>query len=296
MKKIIEKASILIEALPYIQNFKGKVTLIKFGGSAMADEQWMANVLKDVVFLYSVGIKPIVVHGGGNRISNAMKRSGKSPRFVQGYRVTSEDIIDTVENILYGDINREIVNIIHQLGGQAEGLSGKKHEIILASKHKLDPPYENEDLGYVGDVERVYTQAITTVLHNDKIPVIAPLAFGRDGHTYNVNADLAAGEIARAIGVEKLVFLTDVDGIMTNPGDPDSLISHLDISFVNRLIKKEIISGGMIPKVTAGLRSVESGVEKTHIINGKIPHSLLLEIFTDRGIGTEIVKTNSVVR
>ncbi|MEW6535130.1 MAG: acetylglutamate kinase [Candidatus Auribacterota bacterium] len=293
MQKIIEKAGILIEALPYIQAFKDKITLIKFGGSAMTDENCMRNVLKDIVFLYSVGIKPIVVHGGGNRISEAMKELGKTPRFVQGFRVTDEETINTVENVLYGEINPQIVQMIEELGGKAEGLSGRVHKIINASKHTLPAPDQDVDLGYVGDVKQIYAHPVISVLHSGKIPVIAPLAFGADGHTYNINADLAAGEIARALGAEKLVFLTDVPGIMKDASDKSSLISHLDISLVSSLIDKKVITGGMIPKVMAGIRSVTSGVHKTHIIDGRLPHTLLLEIFTDRGIGTEIVQINS---
>lgn len=293
MQKYIEKAGILIEALPYIQSFKNKITLIKFGGSAMTDENWMRNVLKDIVFLAEVGIRPVVVHGGGNRISEAMKELGKSPRFVQGFRVTDEETINTVEQVLYHETNAQIVEMISELGGKAEGLSGKTHEIIRATKHTLPAPDEDVDLGYVGDVETIFSQPITSVLHNGIIPVVAPIAFGSDGHTYNVNADTAAGEIARAIGAEKLVFLTDVPGIMTNPSDEASLISHLDISLVNHLIDKKVISGGMIPKILAGIKSVQGGVNKTHIIDGRIPHTLLLEIFTDRGIGTEIVNNQS---
>ena len=292
MQKIIEKASILIEALPYLQSFKGKITVIKFGGSTMNDQQWVENILKDIVFLYTVGIRPIIVHGGGKKISEAMKKIGKKATFVHGFRITDETTINTVEEVLFNDINTGLVNTITKLGGEAEGLSGKKHGIIRAKKHWLSPPEDKIDLGYVGDVEYISTQSITSVLHSGKIPVIAPIGLGEDGHTYNINADLAAGEIARAIGAEKLVFLTDVSGILSNPDDKNSLISHLDISHVSHLIKKKVISGGMIPKVTAGIRAVESAVGKTHIIDGRLPHTLLLEIFTDRGIGTEIVKTN----
>ncbi|MCD6460934.1 acetylglutamate kinase [bacterium] len=292
MQKIIEKASILIEALPYIQSFKGRITVIKFGGSTMGDHQWVENILKDIVFLYTVGIRPVIVHGGGKKISEAMKKLGRKSEFAQGFRVTDETTIDTVENVLFKNINVELVKTIISLGGDAEGLSGKKHGIIRAKKHWLSPPDDKKDLGYVGDVEHIVAQPITSVLHNGKIPVIAPIGLGADGHTYNINADLAAGEIARAIGAEKLVFLTDISGILSNLDDKNSLISHLDITHINKLIKKKVISGGMIPKITAGIRAVEAGVEKTHIIDGRIAHTLLLEIFTDRGIGTEIVKNN----
>jgi len=290
MQKIIEKASILIEALPYVQSFKGKITVIKFGGSTMDDKQWVENILKDIVFLYTVGIRPIIVHGGGKKISRAMKELGKKTTFIHGFRVTDEVTVNTVEDVLYNKINTELVDTITNLGGNAEALSGKKHGIIRAKKHWLNPPEDKVDLGFVGDVEYISTQPITSVLHNTKIPVISPIGLGNDGRTYNINADLAAGEIARAVGAEKLVFLTDVSGILSNPEDKNSLISHLDLSHVSKLIDKGVISGGMIPKVTAGIRAVESGVGKTHIIDGHLPHTLLLEIFTDRGIGTEIVK------
>lgn len=259
----------------------------------MADDSWMDSVLKDIVFLYSVGIRPVVVHGGGNKISEAMKKLGKTPKFVQGFRVTDEETILTVEHILYDEINAEIVERIKSLGGDAEGLSGKKHGIIQAVKHRLEPPFDTEDLGFVGDVERIHSQVITSVIHQNKIPVIAPVALGTDGHTYNINADLAAGELARAIGAEKLVFLTDVAGILREKDDESTLFSHVDVELVDQLIEKNIIDGGMIPKVIAGVRAVKSDVNKTHIINGKLPHTLLLEIFTDKGIGTEIVKTNA---
>ncbi len=291
MKKIIEKASILIEALPYIQSFKGKVTVVKFGGSMMDDPAWVEKILTDIVFLYTVGIRPLIVHGGGNKISDAMKKLGKKPRFVQGFRVTDAETIETVEKVLFEDINAQLVEMIERLGGNAQGLSGKRHNIIMAQKHLLPPPSNNEDLGFVGDVQAVYPQAITSVLSQNAIPVIAPVAFDEQGNTYNINADVAAGEIARSIGTEKLVFITDVAGIMTNPSDETTLISHLDSNRVEHLMEKGVISGGMIPKVTAGLRAVHSGVHKTHIIDGRLPHSLLLEIFTDKGIGTEIVQT-----
>lgn len=295
MKRIIAKAGILIEALPYIQSFKGKITVVKFGGSMMDDPLWIEKILTDIVFLYTVGIRPLIVHGGGNKISEAMKKLGKKPRFVQGFRVTDAETIDTVEQVLFEDINAGLVQVIERLGGKAEGLSGKRHGIIKAKKHWLEQPFENEDLGFVGDVETVYTHAISSVLSHDAIPVIAPVAFGDDGHTYNINADIAAGEIARAIGSEKLVFITDVPGIMTDPANEDSLISHLDVDHVHQLIGKGVISGGMIPKVTSGIRAVGSGVHKTHIIDGRLPHSLLLEIFTDKGIGTEIVHNKEAV-
>ncbi|MDX9703733.1 MAG: acetylglutamate kinase [Candidatus Auribacterota bacterium] len=290
MKKIIEKAGILIEALPYIQMFKGKITVVKFGGSMMDDHSWVEKILTDIVFLYTVGIRPLIVHGGGDKISDAMKKMGKKPRFVQGFRVTDEETIETVEKVLFEDINASLVEMIEQIGGKAMGLSGKRHNIIMAKKHRLNPPFDNEDLGFVGDVQAVYPQAITSVLNQNIIPVIAPVAFGEDGHTYNINADIAAGEIARSIGTEKLVFITDVAGILTDPSDESSLMSHLNTNSVQELIDKGVISGGMIPKVTAGLRAVQSGVHKTHIIDGRLPHSLLLEIFTDKGIGTEIVQ------
>ena len=293
MKQFIRKARILIEALPYIQQFKGKITLIKFGGSTMADESWMNSLLTDIVFLSSVGIRPVVVHGGGTRISEAMKALGKKPKFIQGFRVTDDETIQTVEHVLYNEINTDLVNRIKAIGGDAEGLSGKKHGIIQAKKHRLEPPRHKDDLGFVGDVDRITAQVITSVIHQNKIPVIAPVALGEDGHTYNVNADLAAGEIARAIGAEKLVFLTDVAGILREKEDANTLFSHVDVELVNHLIKKKIIAGGMIPKVMAAMRAVNSDVNKTHIINGLVPHSLLLEIFTDKGIGTEIVKTNT---
>lgn len=285
MKKIIEKASVLIEALPYIQSFGGKVVVIKLGGSAMTSPACVEGVLRDVVFMEAVKMKPVVIHGGGNAISLRMQRSGLTPRFVNGQRVTDRESIGIVSEVL-SEINRDLANKIAALGGRAEGFSAHPNRVITA--RRLAPP----DLGFVGEVARVDTETIRKTTRANRVPVIAPLGADGQGQLYNINGDLAAGAIAGALKAEKLVFLTDVEGIMTRDDGSGQrqVLSSLKREEINRLVEEETIAGGMIPKVAAGLLALDQGVKKIHIIDGRIKHSLLLEIFTDKGVGTEIVK------
>lgn len=294
MKRYIQKANVLIEALPYIQKFRSKIFVIKYGGSVIGKEDFSQTVLQDLVFLECIGINPVLIHGGGRTINDALKKTGAQPRFVNGLRVTDKETLKTVEHILVDIVNKQIVNLINSLGGRAQGISGnngllktKKHLAIV--KDEDTGKTQKIDIGYVGDIVEVITQPIIKIINEEKIPVIAPLGFDENQDTYNVNADIVAGKIASALTCEKLIFLTDVEGIMRNIDDKTSLISTLKSSEVEKFIDEGVIDGGMIPKVNSCLRAIKGGVKKTHIIDGRIPHSLLLEIFTDKGIGTEIV-------
>ncbi len=284
MKKFIEKAAVLIEALPYIQSFQGKTIVVKLGGSAMTSPACVEGVLRDVVFMEAVKMKPVVIHGGGNAISLRMKEAGITPRFLHGQRVTDKKVIGIVSGVLAG-INRDLADQIAALGGRAESFSTHRDRVITARRHG---PAE---LGFVGEVEKVDTAAIRRVTRADRVPVIAPLGSDTRGRLYNINGDLAAGAIAGALKAEKLVFLTDVEGIMTRDDGSGQrqILSSLKREEINRMIEEETIAGGMIPKVTAGLLALEQGVRKIHIVDGRLKHSLLLEIFTDKGVGSEIV-------
>ena len=286
MEEMIQKANVLIEALPYIQNFYDKTIVIKYGGAVLTDTTIRRNVLEDIVFMSYVGMRPVLVHGGGPYISKRLEELGKEPRFVNGFRVTDEETMEVVEQELY-KVNREIVREIIAHGGSAISLSGKDDHLLEVKKH---PEIEGQDVGFVGEITRVNEDIIQRMITSDVIPVISPIGLGKDGFAYNVNADQAAAEIARALGALKLALLTNVHGIFKDPTDPDSIISHVTLADIEELKEKKIITGGMIPKVKACARALERGVKKVHIINGKIPHGLLLEIFTDKGIGTEIVK------
>lgn len=291
---IISKARVLIEALPYIQSFRRKIVVVKYGGSTMTEQGEISSVLTDVIFMETVGMRPVIVHGGGEAISRRMKEEGLESKFVNGLRVTDAHTMEIVEDTLFGTVNREVVETIHRAGGNARGLSGKEKGILRVKKHMASVEDERgmtrrEDIGFVGDVTSVAPEPIQALCEQDIIPVIAPIGLGEDGRSYNVNADTAAGEIAAALSAEKLVFLTDVRGIMRNAEDRDSLFSTLHVDAVDEMIKGEIITGGMIPKVRACLEAVRAGVRKTHIIDGRVPHSLLLEIFTDEGVGTQII-------
>ena len=286
----IEKAATLIEALPYIQKFRGKIAVVKYGGSTMVGGQEEDTVLKDVVFMASVGICPVIVHGGGPAINRRLEEQGVETQRINGLRVTDRATMEVVEDVLFGEVNAGIVRDIKAVGGKAVGLSGKDAGVLNVHKHWANTADGQVDIGFVGDVERVYTEPIIDLIEGGMIPVIAPIGRGQDGQSYNVNADTAAGEIAAALCAEKLVLLTDVTGIMRNPSVSSTLISTLHILNVEDLIKEAVISGGMIPKVKACVKAVESGVRKTHVVDGRIPHSMLLEIFTREGIGTEIVQ------
>ena len=289
MDKLIEKAAVLVEALPYIQAFDEKFVVIKYGGSAMVDNQYEESVLRDLVFLEAVGMRPVVVHGGGSAISTRMKELGAQPKFIHGMRVTDTQTMQVVDEVLSG-INAQIVVTIFKYGGKAKGLSGKNNGLITAKKHFGKVDGKQIDLGYVGSVTAIRSEYIKETAFNHGIPVIAPVAVGEDGELYNINADTVAGEIAASLKAEKLILMTDVRGILDNPKEDSTLITTVRKGNVEKLIKDGIIQGGMIPKVRACLRALDGDVAKTHIIDARILHSLLLEIFTDKGIGTEIVR------
>ena len=286
----IEKAATLIEALPYIQDFRDKIVVVKYGGSTMVGDQEEDTVLKDIVFMASVGICPVIVHGGGPAINRRLEERGVETQRINGLRVTDKATMGVVEDVLFGEVNAGIVRDIEALGGKAVGISGKDTGVLNVRKHWANTADGPVDIGFVGDVERVSTSPITDLIEGGMIPVVAPIGRGEDGQSYNVNADTAAGEIAAALRAEKLVFLTDVTGIMRDPEESSTLISTLHVLDVDHLVEEAVISGGMIPKVEACVKAVKSGVRKTHVVDGRIPHSMLLEIFTREGIGTEIVQ------
>ena len=287
-------AEVLIEALPYIRRFYDRRIVIKYGGAAMEDEGLIHSVMQDIVLMKYVGIRPIIVHGGGPRITAWMDKVGKVPEFVQGLRVTDAETVEIAEMVL-GSINKEIVSRINQHGGKAIGLSGKDANLILAEKQQTqitdeDGQQTDVDLGYVGKIIGVNTESIIALDRADYIPVIMPIGVGIDGQTYNINADTMAGEVASAFQAEKLIVLTDTRGILRDISDTASLIPTMRMREVDQFITDGSIAGGMLPKVEACTTALIGGVYKTHIIDGRIPHSLLLEVFTEGGIGTEIVR------
>ncbi len=293
MKKSIEKAGILIESLPYIRKFSGKTFVIKYGGAAMVDEELKNAFAQDIVLLNFIGIKPVIVHGGGPKINKIMEKMGKKPTFIQGQRFTDEETVDIVEMVLGGLINKQIVSLINSHGGCAIGLSGKDANLIKAKRKvikKLSPETgvpEIIDLGLVGEVEKVNPKILESIDASGFIPVIAPISSGQKSRTLNINADYVAGAIASALKAEKLILLTDVEGIKDKK---NKLISSLSTKKIKSLTTNGTISGGMLPKVQACQNGINAHVKKTHIIDGRIPHALLLEIFTQKGVGTEIVK------
>jgi acetylglutamate kinase len=286
MEDLIKKADVLLEALPYVQRFRSSTFVVKYGGSFMdsPDEKVRAGVAADVVFLEAVGINPIVVHGGGKAITKAMEKSGIEARFVQGMRVTDEKSMEIVEDVLANVINRDIVETIQKLGGKARSFSGKD---VFKCRKLLSG---GVDLGYVGEVTEVTVEKIRRSLYSQVVPVISPIGLGEDGHAYNINADVAAARLATAVGARRLVFMSDVAGLMRDPSNPETLISSLHISEALDLKRQGIIDKGMIPKVDSAVEAVQSGVRRVHFVDGRVPHSILLEIFTDKGVGTEIVK------
>ncbi|MFA6109733.1 MAG: acetylglutamate kinase [Candidatus Latescibacterota bacterium] len=290
LQQYIDKASILIESLPYIQAFRDKVVVVKYGGSTMTDDEADDTVLKDIVFMESVGINPVIVHGGGPAINRRLQELGVESRRVNGLRVTDKATMRVVEEVLFGEVNAGIVSAIQALDGKAIGVSAKESGIMHVRKHLAQTPQGPVDLGFVGEVSRIDAAPLWDLINGGLIPVVAPIGRGARGGAYNVNADTAAGEIAAALQAEKLVFLTDVKGIMRDPADPESLLSTIRLKEVEPLVADGVISGGMIPKVEACVRSVRAGVRKTHVIDGRIPHSMLLEFFTNEGIGTQIVQ------
>ena len=285
MKDLYEKASILMEALPYIQRLWGKHVVIKYGGNAMKDENIIHTIMQDVTLLKYVGVNPIVIHGGGPDITNMLEKLNIKSEFHNGIRVTSKETIEIVEMVLAGKVNKNVVSMINSMGAKAIGLCGKDAN-LLKTKKKISP--DGVDLGFVGDIINVNTQLLLELTSSGYIPVIAPIGVGEDGNTYNINADIVAGEVAAAVQAEKLMFLTDVDGVRMDPQDEESLISIIEVDHIYRLIEQKIIKGGMIPKVMGCVKGIEQGVSKTHIVNGTLPHSIILEIFTDKGIGTMV--------
>lgn len=290
MKELIEKAGVLVEALPYIKNFSGKTFVIKYGGHAMVDEELKNSFAKDIVLLKFIGINPVIVHGGGPQIGEMLSKLNIKTTFVSGMRVTNKETMNIVEMVLAGKVNKDIVNLINKNGGKGIGLSGKDGELIKAKKlmvENLDEFIKTPeiiDLGHVGVVSKVNTEILET-LKKEFIPIIAPVGIGEDFEPYNINADLVAGAVAAASKAEKLILLTDVEGIL----DRDKkLISSLNREMIEQLKREKVIEGGMIPKVDCAISALQSGVKKAHIIDGRVKHSVLLEIFTDKGIGTQI--------
>lgn len=296
----IEKAGTLIEALSWIRQFRDKITVIKLGGSVMEEPDALRNLLVDIVFMETVGMRPIVVHGGGAAISRAMEAANLQPRFVQGRRYTDEATLEIVKRVLAGDINRSIAEQIEELGGRAMTLSvagPTNNNVLMGERLKLtDDQGESVDLGYVGTVTRVDRDTIENLCYAGQVPVIPCMCETEAGEYLNVNADTAAMAVAQAVGAEKLVFLSDVNGVRRDKNDPESLIHSLTVKEASRLIQNGAIDAGMIPKVEACLETLSKGVRKIHIIDGRIRHSLLLEIYTNRGIGTEIVAEEPAAR
>jgi acetylglutamate kinase len=284
-------ASVLAEALPYIQRFAGKTIVVKYGGNAMTEDNLMASFARDIVLMKLVGMNPVVVHGGGPQIGDLLKRVGKQSEFVQGMRVTDTETMDIVEMVLGGLVNKEIVNLIHQHGGNSVGLTGKDGNLIMAKKLKItrnepgmDAP-EIIDIGHVGEVERINTGVIDMLIKGDFIPVIAPVGVDAQGRSYNINADLVAGKVAEALQAEKLMLLTNTAGLLDKEGN---LLTGLNAKTVDELIADGTIYGGMLPKIQCALDAVQGGVKAAHIVDGRVEHAVMLEVFTDDGVGTLI--------
>ncbi len=284
MDELLKKASVLIEALPYIQRFNRKIIVVKYGGSAMVDEELKRSVIEDVTLLKLVGFKPIIVHGGGKEISRWVEKSGMEPKFVNGLRVTDEPTMEIAEMVL-NKVNKSLVQLVEQLGVLAVGVSGKDGGLL-----KVDKKYAGgEDIGFVGDIREVNPKILYDLLEKDFLPIVAPIGLDDHYQTYNINADDAACAIARAVSAEKLAFLTDIEGVYKDPKDPSTLISELPVTEARKLIDSGFIGGGMLPKLGNCMDAIENGVSRVHILDGRIPHCLLLEIFTNRGIGTAIL-------
>jgi acetylglutamate kinase len=279
----VTRVRILSEALPYIQQFAGRTVVVKYGGAAMKDGSLKDKVIRDIVFLSCVGVRPVIVHGGGPEINTWLDKLGIEPQFKDGLRVTDADTMDVVEMVLVGRVNKELVSLLNKAGGQAIGLCGKDGNLITAR------PVGKEGIGFVGEVANVDTRIVEVLVKNGYIPVISSVAADETGQAHNINADTVAGEIAAALGAEKLILLTDTRGILQDYRDPSTLYNKLDIQQARELIQQGVVSGGMIPKVSCCVRSLAQGVKAAHIIDGRLPHSLLLEIFTDQGIGSMLV-------
>jgi acetylglutamate kinase len=285
LQRLIEKAQTLMEALPHIQGFRDKTVVIKYGGHAMIDASLKQRVMQDVVLMENVGINPVIVHGGGPEITSLMDRVGLKAEYVDGQRVTDGQALDIAEMVLAGKLNGEIVSRINQIGGRAVGLSGKDGGMLQAKKISMP---EGRDIGFVGEVEVVDPELIRILEEKNYVPVISPIGVGVDGQTYNINADTVAADIAMALKAAKLVLLTDMRGICRDPSDPTTLISQIKAGDLEGLIEEGVIRGGMIPKARACRRAIEAGVGSVHILDGRLPHALLIELFTDKGIGTMI--------
>lgn len=289
MEKYIKKAAVLLEALSYIQKFRDSIIVVKLGGSVMENPELTKQALKDIVFMECIGMKPVIVHGGGKAISRKLEERKIPVKFINGMRYTCKQTINIVEEVLDEEINTEIVNIIKSHGGRARKLSGKS--ILKANKmYSKDKKGKNIDLGFVGQIYKVTTKPIFDIVESDAIPVITPLAIDNKDQIYNVNADIAAAKIAEFLNARKLVYLSDVPGILNDPKDEKSLISSISIDKIGELVSNEIISGGMIPKITSAIEALKAGTNKVHMIDGRLKHTLLLEIFTDSGVGTQIIK------
>ena len=284
-QKYLDKAEVLIEALPYIQRFNRKIVVVKYGGSAMLDEELKANVIKDVVLLKLVGFKPIIVHGGGREISRWVGKVGMEAKFINGLRVTDKDTMEIAEMVL-GKVNKELVTLVQTLGVKAVGISGKDGGLLKCHK-KLS---NGEDIGYVGEVEEVNPKILLDLLEKDFLPIVFPVGYDENFDSYNINADDAACAIAEAMKAEKLAFLSDIEGVYKDKDDPSTLISELHVKEAENLISEGYVGGGMIPKLRNCIDAIEHGVNRVHILDGRIPHSLLLEIFTNKGIGTAILR------
>ena len=286
-QKYLDKAEVLIEALPYIQRFSKKIIVVKYGGSAMIDEELKQDVIEDVVLLKLIGFKPIIVHGGGKEISRWVDKVGMDTKFVNGLRVTDADTMELAEMVL-ARVNKELVAKIQTLGIKAAGISGKDGGLLTVEKKFSG----SEDIGFVGDVTEVDTKILEDLLEKDFLPVVFPVGMDKDGVTYNINADEAASSRATALRAEKLAYLSDVEGVRLDPEDPESVISELYTNEAQDLIEQGVISGGMLPKIENCIDAINKGVSRVHIMDGRIPHGLLLEIFTNKGIGTAIIKEN----
>ena len=284
MEQVMKKAEVLIEALPYIQKFNRKIIVVKYGGSAMSNEELQKNVIKDVTLLKLVGFKPIIVHGGGKEISRWVGKVGKEAKFINGLRVTDEETMEIAEMVL-NKVNKSLVTMVEELGVKAVGVSGKDGGLLQVEKKYSD----GQDIGYVGEITGVNPDILFDMLEKDYLPIIAPIGLDKDYHTYNINADDAACAVARAVGANKLAFLTDIEGLYRDFNDKSSLISEIKVSEAKELIAGGTIGGGMLPKLSNCIDAIEAGVSRVHIIDGRIPHSILMEIFSDRGVGTAIL-------
>ena len=292
----LQKAKILVNALPYIKKYYGQTIVIKYGGSAMVDKTARKQFIKDVVLMKYIGINPVIVHGGGPEINEMLKKVGKESKFIAGNRVTDEETVEIVEMVLSGKVNKGIVADINKYGGKAIGISGKDDNMILVRQKYIEEKSENSeeikkiDIGFVGEIENINTEIIKVLEKSDYIPVISSIGTDKNGQTYNINADYVAGEIAGKLNADRMIFLTDVDGILLDYHDKQTLIDEINVYHVTKLIEKGIISGGMLPKVNTCLKAIKKGVENVIILNGKLEHSLLLELFTEEGAGTLIKK------